>query len=336
MLKTPLLAISTLALLTASVAQGVTSPKGLDSTEGNAFFFASTNRRYQSIDNTHKGSVLSIKSFHMRRDKSRTSRSGASTVDFTLDMGEADMSVVCSDFDCNYLRGTRKNVFPRMNVSWPDWGAASPTPAPFDFGVTLNAPFLHLGINALVWDLTLQNGTNSGNIFDRDYTFYTSGSGTTLGPGCSGFNLNTQMQSNGPGGGNYGMRFRAYCTNAPPSTAIGWSLALTDSNLTIPGFCAKVHALPLLVLPLGMSNSTGRVGALYYQTAYSASLNGLTLVSQAFGDNSGSIALSNGQSATMPTNPATTGHEACYLWKSLTRSTNFVFYGGSILARLGT
>lgn len=77
---------------------------------------------------------------------------------------------------------------------------------------------------------------------------------------------------------------------------------------------------------------------MYYQTKYDMALNGINLISQAFASSGGALTLSNGRNTAMPTSSATTGHDACYLWSSLTTSPNrsTVFTGGSILVEFGT
>ncbi|MCA8957822.1 MAG: hypothetical protein KDC87_17230 [Planctomycetes bacterium] len=327
-------------LATGAFAQSFTSPAGLSSTEGNAFFFASTNRRYMGIDATNTSQVATIKSFALRRDKGSSSTAGASTVDLTLTIGETNMAAVYSEMDRNFLPGKRTVVFPKTNVNWPDWGGASTTPAPFDFKVSLTTTYLYVGLssgNALVWDLKLENGTNTGNYFDRDFTFYTTGTSTVLGSGCSGYSLSTNFQSNGPAMPKFGMRLRAGVTNAPASSPVTLSVGLADANATIPGFCTTLHAVPVAMLPMGVADTSGRVYDAYFNTPYDMALNGFNLYTQAFSISGASLALSNGRKDVMPTVTTTLGHDACYLWSSLTTTPNnsTVFTGGSILAEFG-
>lgn len=325
------------SLCTSLAAQNsVTSPKGFDSKEGNTIFYASTNRRYQSLDNTNTGSVLPIKYLALRRDTGSASTAGASTVDATLYMGEADMAVVNTDMDSNFLPGTRKTVFPKAQVNWPDWSSQTPSPGPFDlrFPFAGGSIFLYLGNNALVWDLTLENGTNTGNRFDRDFTSPSRATGSSLGSGCSGFSLTSYAQSNGPGGGAYSMRFGAFARSGPANQPIALSLALKDANATVPGFCATLHAVPLAVVPLGVSDASGNTSATYLQTKFNSNFNGAQIYSQAFGPGA-PLALSNGSSVAMPTSSATTGHEASYIWRSVGGTTTFLSAGGSYIAQLG-
>ncbi|MCB9869612.1 MAG: hypothetical protein H6837_07125 [Planctomycetes bacterium] len=333
--------IAVLLLCGSAIAQSFTSPAGLSSTEGNASFFASTNRRYMGIDASNTTQVATIKSFAMRRDKNSTSSAGASTVDLTLAIGETNMAAVYSEMDLNFLPGKRTVVFPKLNVSWPDWNAASTTPAPFDFKVSLVTNYVYVGPssnNALVWDLTLENGTNTGNVFDRDFTFYSTGVSTVLGTGCSGYSLSTNFQSNGPAMPKYGMRLRAGVTSAPASAPVALSIALADANATIPGFCTTVHAVPLAILPIGVANASGRVYDGYFNVAYDMSLNGFTMYTQAYSISGATLSLSNGRKDVMPTSTATTGAEACYLYSSTATSPNngTIFTGGSIIVEYGT
>ncbi len=320
----------------ASQTTTFTSPKGLAATEGNTLFYASTNRVYQGIDATHKGTVRVIKEFAMRRDKVTASTPGASTVDATLTIGETNMTMVHSDPTRNF--SVKKTlVFPKKNINWPDWSTPSSTPAPFDFKIPFVTNYIYLGRYSLVWNLTLENGTNTGNKFDRDYTMYKSGTSALLSPGCASFAHGAVMESNGPAMTNYGMRLKAGVTGGPPSAPVSMSLAVADANYSLPAFCAKVHAIPLVVLPMGVAGSTGRVFNCYWNIPFDAALNGFSMVTQAFSVLGGGLVLSGGRTSMMATNGATTGHEAGYVWHSKTAISNgYVFHGGSIVVQFGT
>jgi hypothetical protein len=319
-----------------SQATTFTSPKGLSSTEGNTLFYASTNRVYQGIDATHKGTVWVMKEFAMRRDKVTASTAGASTVDATLTIGETNMTIVHSDPTRNF--SVKKTlVFPKKNINWPDWSLASPTPAPFDFKIPFSTSYIYLGLNALVWDLTLENGTNTGNKFDRHFTFYKTGTTALLSAGCASFAHTAVLESNGPALANYGMRLKAGIKGGPPAAPVSISLAVADANATVPGWCAKLHAIPLAILPIGVANSTGQVFNCYWNFPFDVSMNGFSLITQAFSVSGGGLVLSGGRTSIMATNAATTGDEAGYVWHTLGRDPNgFVFHGGSIVVQFGT
>jgi len=335
-----------LASLLPAQTKYVSSPKGLLTTEGNAAFALSTNRRYQGIDNTHSGNVMVIKEFAMRRNGTGNSASTAGTVDVTLDMGLANMGVMFGEMDKNHLTGTRKNVFKKTGVNFPNWGGPTTSPpAKFDFIVPFTSTFIYLGKNALLWDLTLKNGPRSGSV-DRDYVFYKSTTGSALGTGCtatgqvSTFNHTMALQSNGAAMPRFGVRIVVGASNGPKSTGLLLSLAVADSNFTVPGWCSKVHAVPLAIAPLTKTDATGLLRNHFLSGPYSLGTSGIKIVSQLFAVDTGqvgSIALSNGRSGSIPV-PPTGGHEAAYIWSSAAttpNSSSYVFSGGSIIARFG-
>ena len=129
-MRSPLLP---LLLCSTALAQSVTSPRGLDTTEGNAAFnhFVGP-RRFMSIDNTHAGTPLVIRQLGFRRNGNVTQTgAGPRTFDLTVDMGGAYYGDIDLAFDSNYLAGTRVNVFPQTSVNFPDWNANVGAPAPF-------------------------------------------------------------------------------------------------------------------------------------------------------------------------------------------------------------
>jgi hypothetical protein len=317
-------------------SQSFTSPKGLGSTEGNTLFYASTNRVYQGIDATNRGTVAVIKTFAMRRDKVTASTAGASRVDATLTVGETNMTVVHSD-DTRNFSVKKTLVFPKKNINWPDWGGASPTPAPFDFKIPFSTNYIYLGANALVWSLVLENGTNRGNKFDRDYTFYKTGTTKLLSAGCASFAHTAVMESNGPGMKSYGMRLKAGITGGPAAAPVSLSLAVADANLKLPFFCATLHALPLAILPVGVTTGAGQIFNCYWNVPFDAALNGLALFTQGFSVQASGLLLTGGRHSTMITNATTAGHDAGYVWHTYGANTNgYVFHGGSIVVQFGT
>lgn len=329
-----------LLLCGSATAQSFTSPAGLSSIEGNTRFYTYTNRRYMGIDASNTHVVATIRSFALRRDKGAPISGGASTADLTLTLGETNMATVYSEMDRNFLPGKRTLVFPKKNVNWPDWSLPATTPAPFDVRISLLTTYAYNGPNgnALVWDLTLENATNTDNWCDRAITTDYPGSSQVIGTGCFGFSLTTMMRSNGPGMPNFGMRLQAGVTSAPVSTPVALSIALTDANCSVPVLCTTLRALPLAVFPLGVSDASGTVYDCYFQTKYNVTANGLSLVTQAFAEDRGTLRLSNARSSTMPTSAETTGYEACYLFSSLTNvpNTSPVITGGSIVVEFGT
>lgn len=322
----------------------VSSPAGLLSTEGNATFYLGTNRRYQGIDNTHSGKVMVLKSFSLRRNGTTSTANTAGNVDVTLDIGLANMGIMFGEMDKNHLTGTRKNVFNKTGVAFPNWGGSTTNPpAKFDFVVPFTTTFLYLGKNALIWDLVLKNGPTGGQV-DRDYVFYKSQTASSLGGGCtvtgqtSPFSHTMSLQNNGAAMPNFGMRLVAGASNGPKNSPLLLSLAASDSNLTVPGWCSKVHAVPLAMVPLSKTDASGQLLNHFLGGPYSATAAGFRICSQLFGLDAGqvgSIALSNGRIGNIPL-PPNGGHEAAYIWCSLSTTpngSNYIFYGGSIIAQ---
>lgn len=337
-MRNKILLVSGLLSLTTTTAAQVTSytfPKGFNTTAGNASFFGGTDRRYMGIDNTHQALVAQFKTFALRRKGSSATAAITTSADVTLELGESEMDVVYSEMDRNYIPNSRTMVFPTQTVNWT-LPAVAAAPAPFDVKISLATPYLYLGLKPLVWDLKLEKVPSTFSI-DRDFTFYSSGSSVNLGAGCSSFDLNSVMETNGPALPQHGMRLRVSMRSAPASVPVSLSIATSDANATVPGFCAKVHAIPLLALPMGMSSSTGQVFNHYFNAPYTASFQGLSLVTQAYAPGTTGLALSTGESSTMPSSTQTNGHESLYIWAPLSRVPNngTAFTGGSILVQMG-
>ncbi|MHC4514199.1 MAG: hypothetical protein ACYTGO_07305 [Planctomycetota bacterium] len=332
-------------LLPAQPLKYIASPKGLLAKEGNQNFFFGSNRRFQGIDHTHAGNVMVLKSFSLRRNGTSGTTNTAGTADAILDMGLANFGVLTREMDKNYMAGSRKNVFKKTNISFPNWGSGTTTPpAPFDFTLPFNTTFLYLGKNALLWDLTMQNNPSGGQV-DRDYVSRTTSTAGSLGAGClatgqtSSFIQNMSLQNNGAAMPNFGLRMVVGARTGPRNTGLMLSVALTNSNFTVPGWCAKVHAVPLFLAPLGTTDAAGLLRDRYFSGPYSPTATGLPIVSQLFGVDTGqvgSIVLSEGRSGTIPA-PPTGGHEAAYLWCPITTTPNngTIFCGGAIIARFG-
>ena len=344
------IAVTLLLSCSPLLAQAVTSPIGLDTTEGNnAFNHFTGSRRFLSVDNSHSGSPLVIRQLAFRRNGGVTQTSaGPRTFDLTMDLGEANFGELDATYDNNYLPGTRTNVFPQAQVNFPDWNPNLGAPAPFDFTVPLSTPWVYTGVNALVIDFIHQNNSSTGGVsVDRDYAGQISGTaGVALGTGCtvSGavgtfshtaflYNLNGQPTP------NWGMRLRVAGTNAAPNSAVLLFVDYQDPNIT-GVLCADLHALPLILFVLS-TNAAGAVTDHYYGFGYDASLVGAQFYTQLatidpFQPNF-PVALSNGRQITMPA--GTSGrHNACYGWNTYPNAAvtgGLLFFGGSLVIQLG-
>ena len=334
-----------LAISAAAQIQYETSPKGLLTTEGNAVFYHwNQGRRLQQADATWTGVPRILQSLAFRRDGNGGGQTGK-TIDITLKLGLANMSRLSGDFDQNFL-ATPVTAFAKKPVSMPDWSTPL-TPGPFDFVMTLDAPYIYLATNALLIDVVCENPspTQAGTT-DRDYTFYTSNTGSIVGSstGCTTangtFTHNMALETNGPALPKYGQRIKLDAKGAPSAAVALLSLDAVDRNLSITGICTSIHALSGVILPLGPTSASGTIAPLYLAFPFNTGIEGAPLLTQLIAQDPSQpglpFALSDARQATMPTASQSTGHECAYMWQTLTGGpASFVFYGGGLVIRLG-
>ncbi len=350
----PFVLVLVFGLATSAISQSttyVTSPKGFLSTEGNTHFYLTSgtavNRRYMAIDNTLLNTVASFKSFALRRDSSSTTLTNVGSTQFTvsLNMGIGNFARMHSTCDDNYV-GPKTNVFSRKVVNFPDWRTRGNAPAAFDFVLTLSQPFVYIGQNAFIWDLSFEGPTAGHRLTDRVYETRASVGSIQLGSGCVatghsyGFMHRQGLQNSGAGMGKFGMRIISYGVRAPANANVLMSIAVKDANATIPGWCGKLRALPLAMLPLGNATSSGRIDNQYWSFPYAANLVGQQFVTQLIAPDAGSpggFVMSNGSLATIPTTSSQASIHAAYMWADLfnTPVRGSVWIGGSYIARLG-
>ena len=336
----------------------VTSPSNLDVVEGNATFahFTSTaaGRRFHQVDNTHVGSAFLVQSLGFRRD-GRTNGGGTNvgprTPDFGVPMGLANFALLQRTFDSNFLGGSRQIVYTKKPTNLPSWTGNAGIPAPFDFVVPLDTPFFYVGPNALIIDFTQENlvytgGTGSGTAsIDREYTGSSNATGSSLGTGCTAtggagaFTQTMRLENNGTGMPNYGMRLRVAATRAPASTPVILNIDLADANLSFPGLCGTLNALPTISLSVGLSDVAGAIPETSISFAHTPAFVGATLVTQFlspdFGQAGIPIVVSNGVQAAFPANASAAARECLYGWSSLPTNNGTLFFGGGVVMQLG-
>ena len=345
-MRTP---VSILLLATALAAQGVTSPRGFNAVEGNTVFSHFTgSRRLQQIDYTQNGAPLVISSLAFRRNGGVASAS-IRTFDFKVDLGRCDFGAYSTKLDSNFIAGTRTTVFNQTAVSFPDWSAPQPTPAPFDFKVVFPAPYVYLGLDALVIDFEhTNNSTTAGLSIDREFNGPTSPpAGALLGTGCiaTGNSLAFAHTANA---GNYdsvpttayGFRLRVSGTNPPAAGGVVCFLDAVNQNLS-GLLCSTVYAFPLVTLPLASSGTAIEDVGLGF--TYNPSLIGATVYSQLAAFDAGQtpipVVVSNGRATSIPGTPsAGVQHRCSYGWYSIPSTTGFAasahFTGGGIVMLL--
>ncbi len=339
------------ALLSGSVAAQITTPVGYNTVEGNAVFFHFGGvRRFQSIDNTQPGLAV-WNSFALRRDGTTALNTAyvARTFDYQVRFASGAPAVISNTMEENLVAPT--TVYALRPTSFPDWQNPPATPpAPFDFSVTLDAPYVHTG-GAFIWDIEHSNNSQAGTVtMDRHYNAYLSSAGVLIAGsvGCiatgraAAFAHTTAMRNGGPTGGSIGMHLQVTPTNCPSSSPVLLSIDAIDSALTVPFLCATLHAFPTIILPIGTSSATGTLTAKHLTFPHINSMVGTSLVSQLVSPDIGlsapflPLALSNGRTTTMPANPTAPSESACYIWTSTIgpAAAGTVFWGGCAIALL--
>lgn len=328
-------------VLAASLpAQSKTSPLGLDAKEGNTVFYhwgGTTGRQMRVYDNTQLKRPKVLRTLAFRRNGTATNAGGARKLDVKLVIAELDMTVISTDMDAPLPGG--KTVLDAKQINFPDWsGGTQNPPAAFDFVLKLSAPLVLQNRKAFAWDLVYKNATVAASAqMDRDYQRALTATGQLLGTGCSGMTHGMRLENNGPGAKSYGMRLRLEAASAPPN-APGWVFVdFKDQNLRLSVVCTAVHALPQIQIPL-KANASGAVPRTYVSFPHIPVAQGVTFVTQYFAIDAAirpiPLRISNGRTATMPTNSTTAGHEACYGWRSNGRTASFLFFGGCPITEL--
>ena len=224
----------------------------------------------------------------------------------------------------NYL-GTPTTVFTKKFVNAPDWTALpASAPAPFNFKVIFDSQWVYTGVNDLLYEIRVAQNTYAGTAFtnypyDFDYigqssaVFSTTATGVANGTGCTSTGMTSLFKLTGsiythPNR----LRMAMGTTYAPATTPVSLYLDTVDSNLTIPGVCAVLHALPTIEIPLGTSTATGSIATKTFDNLpYNSSFPGVQLHFQAIALDLGQaglpVTLSNGLIVTIASPPANVG-----------------------------
>jgi hypothetical protein len=343
-MRTLRLFLATLLAASGLIAQTSTSPRGLDTTEGNAAFAHwSSTRRLQGIDNGWFGTPRVVRSIGWRRNGAGGGSPG--TFDVKVTMGECYFGLVSAEFALN-LQSNAALVFNATSVNFPNWSAAAnPPPAAFDFVLTFTRPWVYTGRAALVWDIEYSNAVSTSGSTDRDYTgATTTASGTVLGAGCNAYAHDMRLENNGPALSSFSMRFRVNGTSGPANSPTLLLIDTQDRNLAVPTLCTTLHCLPNILLQVGTTDATGTLNYVNFSFPYLPGLQSMPFVTQLVSFDPSQapklpFRLSNGRQATMPTSSQTAGHQAVYLWNTLPNNvaiSGFTFFGGSVIVELKT
>ncbi len=263
-LALPLLVLSSLA--TAQLP--VVSPIGHTNLEGPSdnMYPWSNPFRYQQVHTDLRGTPLPITGIAWRRnqDEFLPSTSSAKTFDMELTLCDADANTFGITFASNYV-GTPVNVLVRRQVNSVDWRPAiGQRPAPFDFVIPFDVPFVYLGQNDLLYEVVVYMTSNSVyqcdavNGLSRPTTIY--GSYTSEGTGCTttngSFLLRSQLRHVFT---TSQMVFQWDVVAAPPLATGAVLVGFAPFNVPVPGLCTNVYTDgSLLSVPLtSLANGTG-------------------------------------------------------------------------------
>jgi hypothetical protein len=329
--------------LTGVALSQVTTPVGLNATEGNAAFFNfGPARLFQSIDASQAATPAVFTRFSLRRDGTSAASASyaARTVDFALTLGPANTAIVSGDLTQNLAGSTQ--VFPLTNVNMPDWtNPPGAPPAAYDFNIPFPA-YTHGG-GPLMWMMQHANSSVAAQtVFDRQYNAYASAAGVLItgSVGCiatgraTAFGHTTALRNGGAPAGAFGMHLQVTPSNAPSSAPVLLSIDTVDSALSLPFLCTTLHALPTVLLPLGNSSATGTMPVQHISFGHNPSAIGASLVTQLVSVDVGQpapflpIALSNGRTTTMPADPTLVCSPACYAFATTPATTGTFFFGG--------
>lgn len=310
------------AQVTAQTAKTFISPLEATKIEGsgsNSFPYSSTTvRRYMQIHSDLPTGAMSIKSIGYRISQSTVNFTGTRTLDMEMWMGRTVDHDKCSFLmDDNWLTNSKTLVVKRKKINFgPAGQGVSPGPNPFVAGLTipLDAPYTYVSIASFGWMVAMHGNVANGTvpILDVHKAVSVNGSASSSGGGCVATGRASpmsQIASITDMGGALLMRFGA--NNAPTSAASWLMLGSKNPALTIPGLCGKLQTNLLAVLPIGTSETTGKLNDAYTNAAPGVlvlpnSIPGATLYSQIFSLDPGQkgfwkLAVSDGMKVAIPT-----------------------------------
>src|SRR5690606_38033876 len=137
-----------------------TSPAGYLTTEGSSnhdyILFKYTDLRWQQLDATNLGQPAMIQRISWRRDGTSAFNAAwtARTLDIAVYLADSVLPAAISDnYDANY-KSPPVNVFVSRPVNLPDWTQPPPSvPAPWDFQIQLDQPWVYTGLEPFLWEL---------------------------------------------------------------------------------------------------------------------------------------------------------------------------------------
>ena len=309
--------------------QTFTSPANMATTEGSGSYGyvlgAASAVRWQQVDATLRGAgYQNIHSIAFRRDGVLATNAafGPRVLQgLCVWMAHASLPAIRKEQDANY-KDTPVLVFTPKDVNAPDWSTrpASGT-APFDLRLPLDTPWNYNGSDDLLWEVQIVDVSQApGTVLSYPFDFtpgtgalQTATTGVSVGTGCLATGQTTNRFTLHGSIANERSRFRLrHSTNfAPPSGPVLTFLDFVDSNLGVAGLCAVLHALPTVVLDMGVASTTGGVPSSYVEIPYEPAAIGFSLYLQAVAADAAQgtfgVAVSQGSRVTVPAAPALPG-----------------------------
>ncbi len=220
--------------------------------------------RYQQIHTEPSGAARLMRWIAFRRDsRGPDPRFAPRQVDLDVWMGHGSHASASASFGANYL-DTPQNVFVRKVVSTPDWsGLARTSPAPFDFPLLLDTPFLHDGVRDWVWEANVFGASGAGTVVLLDAVssgmnlvipadYELQGFGCTVNGSEMLLRSGSSLQAFPVNGWIYDWAASACPASSPAALFVG----TVNPNLPFPGLCTNVYALPLFDIG-GTSDANG-------------------------------------------------------------------------------
>jgi hypothetical protein len=312
------LVASTAFPLVAQIDHTVVFPQDLAFVEGNTSNSLLLNQpyiRWQQVTSDTLNYPHLVKFMHLRRDGLvPTPAAKNRVVDIEMAMGGSDFASFGTNFNGNWLAGTKTTNLARRTINLPDWSQL-PTnaPAPFDLIIPVDTIWAHTGFVYLMFELQVWDthgaGPGSYEVDAVNATGMTTADVTTLGTGCT--------TSNGPFVNTSGFTVSQFgsasmlslsVTGAPSSAAISYLFGVSDPNVTLPNWCGAIRSLPIIGIGVGVSDALGNMSVSFPTGVWDGSGWGAPLYTQAVAIDLGQlpkypVAVSNGDLLILPALP---------------------------------
>lgn len=303
--------LTLLALTSSAVAQFV-SPAAfakLEGTSNNTYPWSATAFSYQQVHGDVQGTPRLIVGMAFRRDTGFTDFASSTARSITLDafLGVGTYATASGTYASNYSSAPNQ-VVTSKTFNAPDWTKLSiERPAPFNFVIAFDTPYVYTGVGDLVWEFRVTATTATGTYL----TDFCSGSGVGTG---SGSRLGTGtgcVTSNGT------MTLLSNWTTSTTTHTLNWQVLAGPGSaagavavgafpiaIPLPGLCGSGFLYTdggVLVLS-GTTSTAGAINTSNITVPYDGALIGTSLYSQGAaldGSQNHGIAVSNGLQSTL-------------------------------------